>query len=317
MPNIKKPFILLQHAVKHSTPEQPRRQAHSHLHREGLEQRSNSLLFFSGYATNPRPGKKNKSSAKTSNKAIDALVAPLENRNSAPEIVVRPPPQKAAQRAKGLLSSASSTAKLKLNSKLLLSNLAGVKRSRTFNISDVQEELAAIGAKGVVTSSRTLPSKNKKKNNGKLRNNYNSSISYSLESAGSSEHSCGGIAGSYGSSFDDSGSTGGSSRKSSNSSNHDSCGHPEKAAVSCHECAVCSSCSSSSAASDSCCDKCNNVSGSANASISQESLREIAAWEEFARGILERKRKEQEDEKSKRNDRTRKLSPVEMGDLVI
>ena len=239
------------------------------------------------YATNPRNPKSRFSQQ-------NIALPPLENRNSAPEIVVTATPsmnlgsgsqqrrvhsglEEKIHRAKAkvqsgfhtLQASGSSSShslhsyskpKLSsrfqsaqtLNSKLLTNFSTSVKRSRTFNISDVQEELANIGL------SKTLPRKQKLRKSSKGSRN----------SVESSPENC--LAHSYGSSsmsFDSSSTA--SSRKSSNSSTSDA-----------------KNGSKSTGSTD------NSSSASTTASlrteVSAEAMAEIAAWEDFANAYFNR-----------------------------
>lgn len=247
------------------------------------EQSFKGQSSVSGYATNPRPYK---------TKQNPHNLPPLENRNSAPEIVVTTHVngnlgrrgqgglEERINRAKARVQSGfnhfgsgpnlGSTAcpiplhgpkpKLssrfqsaqKLNSKFLNNFSNSVKRSRTFNISDVQEELATLGL------SKTLPRKHK------TRKTSNKSGRHSVESSPEN-----GAAYSYGSStmsFDSSSTA--SSRKSSNSSTSN-----EEAASS-------RNFDSYSSASSS------TTNQNLRTEVSEQALAEIAAWEIFAQNYF-------------------------------
>lgn len=238
------------------------------------------------YATNPRNPK-----SRFSQQSM--ALPPLENRNSAPEIVVTATPsmnlgngsqqrrvhsglEEKIHRAKAkvqsgfhtLQSSGSNSShslhsyskpKLssrfqsaqKLNSKLLTNFSTSVKRSRTFNISDVQDELANIGL------SKTLPRKQKLRKSSKGSRN-------SVES--SPENCLGHSYGSSSISFDSSSTA--SSRKSSNSSTNDAKNGPK-----------------STASSD---NSSTSTSTSLRTEVSAEAMAEIAAWEDFANAYFSR-----------------------------
>ncbi|TRY79244.1 hypothetical protein TCAL_01978 [Tigriopus californicus] len=247
------------------------------------EQSIKGQSSVSGYATNPRPYKI---------KQNPHNLPPLENRNSAPEIVVTAHVNgNAGRRGQGGLEERINRAKArvqsgfnhfgsgpnlgstacpiplhgpkpklssrfqsaqKLNSKFLNNFSNSVKRSRTFNISDVQEELATLGL------SKTLPRKHK------TRKTSNKSGRHSVESSPEN-----GAAYSYGSStmsFDSSSTA--SSRKSSNSSTNN-----EEASSS-------RNFDSYSSASSS------TTNQNLRTEVSEQALAEIAAWEMFAQNYF-------------------------------
>ena len=319
--------------------------------------------FLSSYATNPRSV-----SANSATKHVHRTLPPLENRNSAPEIVVGgrggggaqpfggtlPPPRRTQSgleerinRAKAKFGqlgvgtpslgavcnnnnnnnnnichgSSSSNPKPKLSSRFhsaqklnsrLLSNLSsaanGVKRSRTFNISDVQDELtngsvaaaaavAGSSSSSGVGSSRTLPVKPRIRKSSKGSSSQSSSMESTASSTSSSSSSSSspdnnnGSGSSMSCSYDSSSTA--SSRKSSNSSN------------------------SAAAAAAS-----NETLLDFRAGVSKDALEQIAAFEAFAQDYYRRQAELKMMEKDQKNPKniaaaTRKLSPMEIKDLVL